>query len=114
MPRLQISDALPLIALLFFTPLGLHASDAEKLLGEAGFSGGFIVHLGTTDGKLTSDLKIDEYSYNIARDPVSVHDFHATLLHLLGIDHRRLTYRFQGRDYRLTDVHGEIIRPILS
>ena len=56
----------------------------------------------------------DDYSYNIVADPVSVHDFHATMLHLLGIDHTRLTYRFQGRDYRLTDVHGQVIRGLLA
>ncbi len=56
----------------------------------------------------------DDYSYNVARDPVSVHDLHATMLHLLGIDHTRLTYRFQGRDYRLTDVHGDVVRGILA
>ncbi len=55
-----------------------------------------------------------ELGYNIARDPVHVHDFHATLLHLLGIDHERLTYKFQGRRYRLTDVHGTIVNGILS
>ena len=54
------------------------------------------------------------YSYNITEDPVSVHDLHATILHLMGVDHERLTYRFQGRDYRLTDVHGEIVDAILS
>lgn len=56
----------------------------------------------------------DEFSYNITENPVQVHDLHATILHLLGIDHRRLTYKFQGRHYRLTDVHGEIIQPILA
>ena len=55
----------------------------------------------------------DEYSYNITENPVSIHDLHATMLHQLGINHERLTYRFQGRDYRLTDVHGELIKPIL-
>ena len=55
----------------------------------------------------------DEYSYNIVRDPVHVHDLQATLLHLLGVDHTRLTYRFQGRDFRLTDVAGQVVRPIL-
>jgi hypothetical protein len=55
----------------------------------------------------------DEYSYNIVRDPVSVHDLHATMLHCLGLDHKRLTYRFQGRHYRLTDVHGEVVRALL-
>lgn len=56
----------------------------------------------------------DDYSYNIIEDPVSVHDLHATLLQLLGFDHKRLTYRFQGRHYRLTDVHGEIVERILA
>ena len=56
----------------------------------------------------------DDFSYNITRDPVSVHDLHATLLHLLGIDHKKLTYKFQGRYYRLTDVHGKILKPILA
>ena len=56
----------------------------------------------------------DDFSYNIAEDPVHVHDLHATILHCLGIDHTRLTYRFQGRHYRLTDVHGRVVRPILA
>ncbi len=49
-----------------------------------------------------------------SRDPVHVHDLNATLLHLLGIDHTRLTFRFQGRDYRLTDVHGQVVKGILA
>lgn len=56
----------------------------------------------------------DDYCYNIAENPVHVHDFHATLLHCLGIDHQRLNYRFQGRDYRLTDVHGNVVEQILT
>lgn len=55
-----------------------------------------------------------EFGYNIVRDGVHVHDFHATLMHLCGIDHERLTYRFQGRRYRLTDVHGRVVREILA
>jgi uncharacterized protein (DUF1501 family) len=55
----------------------------------------------------------DDFSYNLVRDPVHVHDLHATILHLLGIDHQRLTYRHQGRRYRLTDVHGEVVSGIL-
>jgi hypothetical protein len=54
----------------------------------------------------------DDYSYNIAENPVSVHDLHATILHQLGIDHKKLTHRFQGRYYRLTDVHGEVVNEI--
>ena len=56
----------------------------------------------------------DELGYNAAENVVTVHDMHATMLHLLGIDHERFTIRFQGRDFRLTDVHGNVIRPILA
>jgi hypothetical protein len=56
----------------------------------------------------------DDHCYNIAENGVHVHDFNATLLHCLGIDHEKLTYRFQGRDFRLTDVHGEVVQAILS
>lgn len=56
----------------------------------------------------------DDFSYNIAENPVSVHDLHATILHCLGIDHTRLTYKYQGRHFRLTDVHGQAIRDILT
>jgi hypothetical protein len=56
----------------------------------------------------------DDFSYNVAENPVHVHDLQATVLHLLGIDHTRLTYRYQGRDFRLTDVHGEVVREVLS
>ncbi len=56
----------------------------------------------------------DDFGYNITRDPVHIHDLNATMLHCLGYDHKRLTYRFQGRDFRLTDVHGEVVTPILA
>jgi arylsulfatase A-like enzyme len=56
----------------------------------------------------------DDYGYNITQDPVHVHDLNATIMHLLGVDHKKLTHRFQGRDYRLTDVHGQVVKPILS
>ncbi len=56
----------------------------------------------------------DDLGFNVARDPVHVHDLNATLLHLLGFDHTKLTYRFQGRDFRLTDVHGEIVHGLLA
>jgi uncharacterized protein (DUF1501 family) len=54
----------------------------------------------------------DELGFNVAENPVHVHDLHTTILHLLGFNHKQLTHRFQGRDYRLTDVHGEIVRDI--
>ena len=56
----------------------------------------------------------DEFSYNVVSDPVSVFDLQATILHALGIDHKKLTYRFQGRDFRLTDVHGDVVTKILA
>jgi uncharacterized protein (DUF1501 family) len=56
----------------------------------------------------------DDYCYNITRDPVHVHDLNATIMHLLGIDHTRLTFRFQGRDFRLTDVHGDVVQDLLA
>lgn len=56
----------------------------------------------------------DDFSYNIVRDPVHVHDLNATLLRLLGVDHMRLTYKFQGRHYRLTDVHGNVVEGLLA
>ncbi|RLS42096.1 MAG: DUF1501 domain-containing protein [Planctomycetota bacterium] len=56
----------------------------------------------------------DEYGIDVARDPVHVHDFHATILHLMGLDHTQLTYRHTGRDYRLTDVAGKVVTPILG
>ncbi|HUR54135.1 MAG TPA: DUF1501 domain-containing protein [Gemmataceae bacterium] len=57
--------------------------------------------------------KTDEIGYNVTEQPVHVHDLQATILHQLGLDHTKLTYRFQGRDYRLTDVHGEVVKDIL-
>ena len=56
----------------------------------------------------------DDFSYNIAENPMQIHDLHATMLHLLGVDHTKLTYKFQGRHYRLTDVHGHVVKDILS
>ncbi len=56
----------------------------------------------------------DDFSYNIIKNPVHVHDFQATLLHLLGIDHEQLTFKFQGRRFRLTDVHGQVVKEILT
>ena len=67
---------------------------------------------GTKRGFVLGDT--DDFSYNVVSDPVSVYDLQATILHLLGIDHTRLTYKFQGRDFRLTDVHGEVVTKILA
>jgi len=72
------------------------------------FLAGAGIRAGTTFGET------DDYCYNIVRDPVHVHDLNATVLHLLGIDHTRLTFRFQGRDFRLTDIHGDPVRGLLA
>ena len=58
--------------------------------------------------------KTDEFGYNIVENPVHIHDFQATLMHLMGIDHEKFTFKFQGRRYRLTDVHGDLVKDILS
>ena len=58
--------------------------------------------------------KTDDYCYNILENPVSVHDLHATMLDRMGFDHTKLSFRHQGRDHRLTDVHGEVVRGILA
>lgn len=55
----------------------------------------------------------DEFGYNVAKDPVHVHDFQATILHLMGVDHEKLVFKHQGRRYRLTDVHGKVVKPLL-
>lgn len=56
----------------------------------------------------------DDFSYNVVKDPVHVHDMQATILRCVGVDHKRLTYQFQGRHFRLTDVHGELVEPVLT
>ena len=71
------------------------------------FAGGGIKP-GTTYGKS------DELGFNAVEDPAHVHDLHATILHLLGIDHLQHTFRFQGRDFRLTDVHGNVMKKLLA
>ena len=56
----------------------------------------------------------DDFGFQAVRDPVHVHDLHATILHLLGFDHERFTYRYAGRDFRLTDVHGKVVAGVLA
>ena len=63
---------------------------------------------GTTFGET------DDFAWNITRDPVHVHDMQATILHLCGINHEALTYRYQGRQFRLTDVHGQVVKGVLA
>jgi hypothetical protein len=66
------------------------------------------VNKGTTYGET------DDFSYNIVKEGVHVHDLNATILHLMGVEHTRLTYRHQGRDFRLTDIHGEVVKKLLA
>jgi arylsulfatase A-like enzyme len=58
--------------------------------------------------------RTDDLGYNVVEDPVEVHDLHATILHLMGMDHTKLTYKFQGREFRLTDVHGNVVPKLLA
>jgi hypothetical protein len=58
--------------------------------------------------------KTDDYGYYAVENKVHLHDLHATILHLLGLDHLKLTYKYAGRDFRLTDVHGEVVHDILA
>ena len=62
----------------------------------------------------TSYGRTDDYGYNVEADGVHVHDLHATILHMLGIDHERLTFKYQGRYFRLTDVHGHVVKDIVA
>ncbi len=72
------------------------------------FMAGAGIKAGMTHGET------DDYCYNIVQDPVHVHDLNATILHLMGVEHTKLTYRYQGRDFRLTDVEGHVVKPILA
>lgn len=79
-----------------------HHTAFSMLLAGGGVKGGFV------------HGKTDEFGMNVAENSVHVHDFHATILHLLGLDHEKLTYRYAGRDFRLTDVHGEVVKEIIA
>jgi uncharacterized protein (DUF1501 family) len=79
-----------------------HHTAFSMLLAGGGLKGGTVY--GSTD----------EFGMNVAENPVHVHDLHATILHLMGLDHEKLTYRYAGRDFRLTDVHGNVIHEIIS
>ena len=86
--------------------LGLLAYFVERVFPSAR------VHFGGFKGG-TSYGASDEWSYRAATDPIYCYDLHATILHLMGIDHTRLTYRYQGRDFRLTDVNGHVVKDLL-
>jgi uncharacterized protein (DUF1501 family) len=90
------------------TPMGQGSGRDHHILAFSVWMAGGGVKAGTTWGAT------DELGYRAAQDVVHVHDLHATLLHLCGIDHKRLTFRYQGRDFRLTDVHGRVVTGIVG
>jgi hypothetical protein len=97
------------------TPLGENRAGSTKVTGRDHHPKSFSMWLaggGVRGGQVIGES--DEIGWEVAHDPVHVHDLHATLLHLFGLDHTRLTYRFQGRDFRLTDVHGKVVRQLLG
>jgi hypothetical protein len=79
-----------------------HPRSFTIFMAGAGVKKGFV--LGETD----------DFGYNVVKNPVHVHDFQATVMHLLGLDHEQLTFKFQGRRYRLTDVHGKVVKSVLA
>jgi hypothetical protein len=96
------------------TPMN-EARNGSKFLGRDHHPRAFTMWLAGAGVKPGITIgRTDDLGYNIVEDPVDVHDLHATVLHLLGFDHTKLTYRFQGRDFRLTDVHGQLVRKLLA
>ena len=112
------------IELALFRPLGQIDGVLRKRF--AVLFGIGVIHVFTSTGSLYRGLQrgginagtvygeTDEFGYNIVRNPVHVHDFQATLLHLLGFDHERLTFLHQGRRFRLTDVHGKVVDGLMA
>jgi uncharacterized protein (DUF1501 family) len=90
------------------TPMGQGSGRDHHILSFSGWVAGGGFRPGYAHGET------DELGYRAVVDPVSVHDLHATLLHVFGVDHKRLTFRYQGRDFRLTDVSGNVVAPILA
>jgi Protein of unknown function (DUF1501) len=96
------------------TPMN-EARNGSKFLGRDHHPRAFTMWLAGAGVKPGITIgRTDDLGYNIVEDPVDVHDLHATVLHLLGFDHTKLTYRFQGRDFRLTDVHGQLVKKLLA
>jgi uncharacterized protein (DUF1501 family) len=97
------------------TPLGENRPAFASVTGRDhhpfAFSG-WLAGGGVKGGQIYGET--DELGWNVTRDPVHVNDFHATLLHLFGLDHEKLTYRFQGRDFRLTDVAGKVVPKLIA
>jgi len=87
------------------------ARSGSKFLGRDHHPRAFTVWM--AGGGIKPGVTVGKTGYNIVEDPVSVHDLHATILHQMGLDHTRLTYKFQGRDFRLTDVSGEVVKKLV-
>src|SRR5204863_1486211 len=97
------------------TPLGENRQGYKAVTGRDHHPFAFSIFMaggGVKGGQVVG--KTDEIGWNVVEDPVHVNDFHATLLHLFGFDHTELTYRFQGRDFRLTDVAGNVVKKLLA
>jgi hypothetical protein len=97
------------------TPFREGRTAGGKVLGRDHFPDCFALFLagaGVKGGYMHGES--DELGFSVARDKVHVHDLQATILHLLGLDHKKLTFRFQGRDYRLTDVYGDVVQEVLA
>ena len=90
------------------TPMGQGSGRDHHILGFSVFLAGGGVKKGHIYGET------DEFAWNITKDPMHVHDMQATLMHLFGINHEALTFRYQGRQFRLTDVHGKVAKGILA
>ncbi len=96
------------------TPIN-EARNGSKLLGRDHHPRAFTMWMAGAGVKAGTTVgRTDDFGYNIVEDPVDVHDLHATMLHLMGIDHEKLTYKFQGRDFRLTDVEGKVLTKLLA
>jgi Protein of unknown function (DUF1501) len=97
------------------TPLGENRVGYKKITGRDHHPFAFSVWMaggGVKGGQVFGET--DELGWNAVKDPVHINDFHATILHLFGLDHTRLTYRFQGRDFRLTDVAGKVVENLIA
>jgi uncharacterized protein (DUF1501 family) len=96
------------------TPMN-EARNGSKLLGRDHHPRAFTMWMAGAGVKKGITIgRTDDLGYNVVEDAIDVHDLHATILHLMGIDHEKLTYRFQGRDFRLTDVSGEVVQKLLA
>jgi uncharacterized protein (DUF1501 family) len=97
------------------TPLGENRNGFKDVSGRDHHPFAFSIWMaggGIKPGQVVG--KTDEIGWNIVEDPIHINDLHATILHLFGLDHQRLTYRFQGRDFRLTDVAGNVVTKLLA